>query len=51
LRRLFVLGYLFLRSNFFLKILGILLVGATFGYLIDSFTNFPAPDSSKYRTL
>lgn len=40
---LFILGYLFNRSDYFPRILGVLLIFATFGYLIDSFTNFLLP--------
>jgi len=35
-----VLGYLILKSGFIPKILGILLIAASFGYLIDSFAHF-----------
>jgi len=35
-----VLGYLILKSDFIPKILGILLIAASFGYLIDSFAHF-----------
>ena len=41
-----VLGYLIYKSPLFPGILGILLVIAAFGYLIDSFTNFLFPDYS-----
>ncbi|MHC4104233.1 MAG: DUF4386 domain-containing protein [Planctomycetota bacterium] len=41
---LFVLGYLFMKSDYFPKILGVFLVFATFGYLLDSFTNFLLPN-------
>ncbi|MCB0544979.1 MAG: DUF4386 domain-containing protein [Saprospiraceae bacterium] len=40
----FFLGYLLYRSDYFPRILGILMVGASFAYLIDCFTNFLAPD-------
>ncbi|TNE53078.1 MAG: DUF4386 domain-containing protein [Bacteroidetes bacterium] len=39
-----ILGYLFYHSVYFPKALGILLVLASLGYLIDGFTNFLAPD-------
>jgi len=39
----FVLGYLFFKSEYIPRILGVLLIFATFGYLIDSFTNFLFP--------
>ena len=40
----FVLGYLFLKSDYLPRILGVLLIFATFGYLTDSFTNFLLPN-------
>jgi hypothetical protein len=40
----FVLGYLFLKSDYLPRILGVLLIFATFGYLADSFTNFLLPN-------
>ena len=39
-----VLGYLLYRSDYFPGVLGLLLVIASFGYLIESFGNFLAPD-------
>ncbi len=41
---LFVLGYLVLKSGYIPKILGILLVIASFGYLIDSFGKLLSPN-------
>jgi hypothetical protein len=40
---LFVLGYLVYKSGYLPRILGILLVLASFGYLLDSFGNFLLP--------
>lgn len=40
---LLVLGYVVYKSGYFPRILGILLVVASFGYLIDSFGNFLLP--------
>jgi hypothetical protein len=39
----FVLGYLLFKSEYFPKILGVLLVFASLGYLIESFGNFLFP--------
>jgi hypothetical protein len=39
-----VLGYLFFKSGYLPRILGVLLVFAAFGYLTDSFTNVLLPD-------
>ena len=39
-----MLGYLFIKSDYFPRILGVLLLFATFGCLIDSFTNFLVPN-------
>jgi len=41
---LLVLGYLFVKSGYIPRILGIMLVIASFGYLIHSFGNFLFPD-------
>jgi hypothetical protein len=40
----FVLGYLLFKSDYFPRIFGVLLIFASFGYLIDCFTNFLLPD-------
>ena len=39
----FILGYLLFKSNFFPRMLGVLLIVASFGYLIESFGNFLFP--------
>jgi hypothetical protein len=41
---LLVLGYLFFKAEYFPRVFGYLLLFATFGYLVDSFTNFLAPN-------
>ena len=41
---LFFLGYLLFKSGYFPKILGYLLIGASAGYLIESFGNFLLPN-------
>jgi len=38
------LGYLVLRSGYFPKVLGVLLIAACFSYLADLFALFPVPD-------
>ncbi|AAM05729.1 TPA: DUF4386 domain-containing protein [Methanosarcina acetivorans] len=48
---LFVLGYLILRSGCIPGILGVLLMIASLGYLIDSFANFLLPDYADYETI
>ena len=48
---LFVLGYLIFKSGYISKIIGILLVIAGIGYLIDSFANFLLPDYNKYKDI
>lgn len=40
----FVLGYLLYKSAYFPRVLGVLLVLASFGYLVDCFTNFLWPN-------
>lgn len=39
-----ITGYLFYKSQYFPKVLGLMLIMASFGYMINSFTNFLAPD-------
>lgn len=39
-----ITGYLFFKSQYFPKVLGVMLMMASFGYMINSFTNFLAPD-------
>jgi hypothetical protein len=48
---LIVLGYLVFKSGYFPKILGILLVLASPGYLLDSFGNFLVPGSITVTTI
>jgi len=47
----FLLGCLVYKSNFFPKVLGILLMAACFGYLIDSFANFLLPNYADHQDL
>ena len=46
-----VLGYLIFKSGFIPRILGILLIVASFGYLIDSFANFLLPNYADYEAI
>ena len=46
-----VLGYLILRSEFVPKIIGILLIIASAGYLADSFANFLLPSYPAYKDI
>ncbi|AKB28901.1 hypothetical protein MSSIT_2182 [Methanosarcina siciliae T4/M] len=48
---LFFLGYLILRSGYIPGILGVLLMIASLGYLIDSFANFLLPSYTDYETI
>ena len=48
---LFVLGYLILKSRYIPRVLGILLIIASAGYLIDSFANFMIPNYQNYATI
>ncbi len=48
---LLVLGYLVFKSGYFPKILGILLVVAAAGYLIDSFAGFLLPNYGAYADV
>jgi hypothetical protein len=48
---LFVLGYLVFRSGYFPRILGLLLIVAGSGYLIDSFASFLLPAYDNYEAL
>ena len=47
----FILGYLVYKSGFFPKVIGILLMIACFGYLIDSFANFLMPNYASYQDM
>jgi hypothetical protein len=48
---LFVLGYLIFRSSYIPRIIGILLVVASLGYIIDSFANFLLPNYADYEAI
>jgi len=48
---LFVLGYLIFKSGYIPRILGILLIVASIGYLIDSFANFLLPNYTEYKDI
>lgn len=48
---LLLLGYLIIKSDYIPKILGVLLIIAAFGYLIDSFANFLLSNYSDYQTI
>jgi hypothetical protein len=48
---LFLLGYLIVKSSYIPKIIGILLMVAAAGYLIDSFANFLLPDYENYKNI
>jgi hypothetical protein len=47
----FVLGYLVFKSGYFPRILGVLLIIASLGYLIDSFANFLLPNYDDYGAI
>ncbi len=48
---LFVLGYLVFKSGYFPGILGVLLIVAASGYLIDSFASFLLPNYANYEAI
>jgi hypothetical protein len=48
---LFVLGYLIFKSGYIPRILGILVIVASVGYLIDSFANFLLPNYTDYKDI
>ncbi len=48
---LLLLGYLIFKSSYIPKILGVLLIIAAFGYLIDSFANFLLSSYTDYQTI
>jgi hypothetical protein len=48
---LFVLGYLVFKSGYFPRILGVLLIVASLGYLIDSFASFLLPNYENYEAI
>lgn len=48
---LIILGYLIVKSGYIPKILGILLLIAGIGYLIDSFANILLPSNNEYKDI
>ena len=48
---LFILGYLVFKSGYFPGILGIFLIVASLGYLIDSFASFLLPSYDDYEAI
>jgi hypothetical protein len=48
---LLFLGYLIIKSGEVPKVLGILLVVAGIGYLVDSFANFMLPNYTDYKDV
>ena len=46
-----ILGYLLVKSGYFPRILGVGMIVASFGYLIDSFANFLLPNYSDYEAI
>lgn len=48
---LFVLGHLIFKSSYIPGTLGVLLIVASLGYLIDSFANFLLPNYTNYETI
>ena len=48
---LFVLGLLVFRSGYAPKLLGILLIVSSFGYLLDSFAQFLLPNYASYESI
>jgi hypothetical protein len=48
---LFILGYLVFKSGYFPKILGVLLIFASLGYLIDSFAKFLLRSYNDYEAI
>ena len=48
---LFVLGFLVFRSGYAPKLLGILLIISSFGYLADSFAQFLLPNYASYKSI
>jgi hypothetical protein len=48
---LFVLGYLVFKSGFIPRIIGILLVVSSLGYITDSFANFLLPNYASYKSI
>jgi len=48
---LFLLGYLIFKSTYIPRILGVLLIVSSTGYLIDSFANFLLPNYDNYKDI
>ncbi len=48
---LFILGYLIIKSKYIPNILGILLIAASAGYLVDSFANFLLSNYDNYKDI
>ena len=48
---LLFLGYLVFKSGYFPRVLGVLLIIASFGYLIDSFASFLLPNYNNYEAI
>jgi hypothetical protein len=48
---LLILGYLVFKSGYFPRILGVLLIVASLGYLIDSFASFLLPNYDNYEAI
>jgi hypothetical protein len=48
---LLLLGFLIIKSGYIPQILGVLLIIAAFGYLIDSFANFLLSNYAEYQTI
>ncbi|MBN1532910.1 MAG: DUF4386 domain-containing protein [Spirochaetes bacterium] len=48
---LLLLGYLIVKSGYIPRILGVLVIAASAGYLIDSFANFLLPRYSDYKSI
>lgn len=48
---LFIIGYLIFKSSFIPRILGVMLIIASIGYLIDSFGNFLSSEYANNKTM
>jgi len=48
---IFLLGYLILKSSYIPKVLGVLLIVASIGYLINSFANFLLPNIANFAGI
>jgi len=47
----FALGYLVFKSGYIPRILGVLLIFVSLGYLVNSFANFLLPNYSNYEAI